>query len=364
LGTIPSGESSTKLSIAYEGTAEGAIISSLNVKGEYESYDPDPANNSRTLSLDVLGNADLMLEASAQDVGGKLQIIAKVYNNGPSALSDFTLELVPSGPDLESVYSAKGDCTMVAEQASCVYGSLANSALFVSSISIVAGSSESIALEVKSPADTNLKNNKVSIDLNELPDTDGDGTVDVFDDDDDGDGVADAQDAFRLDGTESLDTDGDGIGNEADDDDDGDGFSDAQELIDGTDPLSRYSCQSGCFSFDVDGDSDAKALSDGLLVIRHLFGFTDQALVSGATAEGGSRLEAIDITGYLNDAETQLDIDGNGESKALTDGLLLIRYLFGFRDSALVSGAIGDGATRVSPEEIEAYINARIPGSD
>ena len=47
------------------------------------------------------------------------------------------------------------------------------------------------------------------------------------------------------------------------------------------------------------------------------------------------------IASYLTDADSQLDIDGDGESKPLTDGLLLIRYLFGFSGDSLVSGAIG-----------------------
>ena len=43
---------------------------------------------------------------------------------------------------------------------------------------------------------------------------------------------------------------------------------------------------------------------------------------------------------------TELDIDGDGEAKALTDGLLLIRQLFGFTGSALTSGAVGENAER------------------
>ncbi len=35
------------------------------------------------------------------------------------------------------------------------------------------------------------------------------------------------------------------------------------------------------------------------------------------------------------------DVDGNGEKEALTDGLLLIRYLFGFRNDSLIANAIG-----------------------
>ena len=55
------------------------------------------------------------------------------------------------------------------------------------------------------------------------------------------------------------------------------------------------------------------------------------------------------------------DIDGDGESKALTDGLLLIRYLFGFTGDSLVSGAISEGAERETAEEVEAYIRERVP---
>ena len=68
-------------------------------------------------------------------------------------------------------------------------------------------------------------------------DTDGDGQCNTLDADDDGDGVADADDAFPLDASESVDTDGDGTGNNADLDDDGDGILDADELADETDPL-------------------------------------------------------------------------------------------------------------------------------
>ena len=41
-----------------------------------------------------------------------------------------------------------------------------------------------------------------------------------------------------------------------------------------------------------------------------------------------------------------MDIDRDGESKPLTDGLLLIRYLFGLPWDSLISGALGRGAER------------------
>jgi len=233
------------------------------------------------------------------------------------------------------------------------------------------------------------------ISLDGRTDTDDDGFPDdcdagcletgmISDADDDNDGVADSVDDFPLDASESRDSDGDQLGDNADNcpfdansdqanndldeqgdacdlDDDNDGFSDEEEAIDGTDPFSRYSCRDGCFSFDIDENKEAKALSDGLLVIRHLFGFSGSSLVSGATAAEGSRTSAEAISGYLSEADSQLDIDGDGESKALTDGLLLIRYLFGFTGDSLIAGAVGERAERSTSEEIEAYISERLP---
>ena len=198
-------------------------------------------------------------------------------------------------------------------------------------------------------------------DPSEWLDTDGDRLGNNADDDDDGDGYPDSEDALPLDASEYLDSDLDGLGNNFDLDDDNDGISDEQEAIDGTNPLNRFSCKIGCFSFDVDQSSEAKPLTDGLLVIRHLFGFSDESLTSGAVGASADRGTSALIANYLAEADSELDIDGDGVSKPLTDGLLLIRYLFGFSGESLISGAIGDGAERDSAEAVEAYIKARIP---
>ena len=201
-------------------------------------------------------------------------------------------------------------------------------------------------------------------------DSDGDGVLDGEDalpldasesSDRDGDGTGDNADAFPDDSAETQDSDGDGVGDVADPDDDGDGFSDAQELADGTNPKSRFSCALCPFSFDVDESQAAQPLTDGLLVIRHLFGFSGDALTAGAVAGLAGRAASEDITVFLTDADAELDIDGNGKSEPLTDGLLLIRYLFGFSGEALISGAIGSGAERNTAAAVEAYIEARVP---
>ena len=145
-------------------------------------------------------------------------------------------------------------------------------------------------------------------DPSEFEDTDGDGVgdnTDAFPDDpaetqdSDNDGVGNARDAFPGDPNEFEDTDGDGVGDVADPDDDGDGFSDAQELADGTNPKSRFSCALCPFSFDVDDSLEAQPLTDGLLVIRHLFGFSGEALIAGAIGSGAERDTAAAVEAYI-----------------------------------------------------------------
>jgi len=97
-------------------------------------------------------------------------------------------------------------------------------------------------------------------------------------------------------------------------------------------------------------------------VIRHLFGFSGNALTSdGVIAGGANRKTSEAISKYLTEGDLELDIDGNGKADALTDGMLLIRYLFGFSGESLIKGAIGSNATRNTAEAVEAYIKESVP---
>ncbi|DAC63984.1 MAG TPA: thrombospondin type 3 repeat-/CalX-beta domain-containing protein, partial [Candidatus Thalassarchaeaceae archaeon] len=93
-------------------------------------------------------------------------------------------------------------------------------------------------------------------------DTDGDRICNILDEDDDGDGVIDAFDAFPLDVNETSDYDLDGIGDNGDDDDDNDNWSDSDEVNCGSEQMDANSTPDDldmdmiCDIMDSDDDND------------------------------------------------------------------------------------------------------------
>ena len=113
--------------------------------------------------------------------------------------------------------------------------------------------------------------------------------------------------------------------------------------------------------FDVDADTQSEALTDGLLLIRYMFGLTGTALTHGAVGPLAQRSTAAAIESYIAGAGMLLDVDGNLQVDALTDGLIIIRYLYGRRGAALIQSAVGLGASRMTAGQIEAYISGFLP---
>ncbi len=111
-------------------------------------------------------------------------------------------------------------------------------------------------------------------------------------------------------------------------------------------------------SLDVDGDGNVKPLADGLLMLRYTFNFTGDTLINNAVDPTCTRCTSGLIESYIQakSIDKTLDIDGDGTVKPLTDSLLVLRYLFGFRGDTLISGAVDNGATRSTATAIETYI--------
>ena len=226
-------------------------------------------------------------------------------------------------------------------------------------------------------------------------DDDGDGVIDEDDslpldstNDSDGDGVANNLDAFPLDATETADADSDGVGDNSDAypnnklyalDSDNDGMPDAWEHRYGLDPndpsdavsdvdndgvlaLDEFlagTAPSG--SIDIDGNGQYDALTDGILILRGMFGLTGDTLVVGVIGSGAVYVESEEIESQIGVLGELLDIDGNGRVDALTDGLLILRYLFGLSGDSLIANAVAADATRTSGADVEAYLDELAP---
>jgi len=141
----------------------------------------------------------------------------------------------------------------------------------------------------------------------EFPDGDSDGLPDVCDDSDDEDGdlVADGQDAFPFDDSESEDTDDDGIGDNADDDDDDDGVADGDDDF----PKDRTE------TADTDGDgvgdnSDAFINDPAASTDTDGDGHPDGWNANATPAQIAASTLSLDA--YPNDPAASADTDGDG----------------------------------------------------
>ena len=114
-------------------------------------------------------------------------------------------------------------------------------------------------------------------------------------------------------------------------------------------------------NLDIDDDANVQPLTDGILSLRFLAGFGGSALVNNAVNPQGQRITAPQITAFLEDMGTGLDVDADGSSQALTDGILILRYMAGFQGDTLINNAVGPDATRSSAAEIEAYLDTLMP---
>lgn len=114
-------------------------------------------------------------------------------------------------------------------------------------------------------------------------------------------------------------------------------------------------------TWDFDRDGNLDALTDGLLFIRYNFDLRGESLTNNATSLSSS-LSISEIEWNLESFVASVgsapfgDIDGSYSVDSLTDGLLLIRYLFGVRGQTLIDSAIAPRARRTTAAEIEAYI--------
>jgi hypothetical protein len=93
-----------------------------------------------------------------------------------------------------------------------------------------------------------------------------------------------------------------------------------------------------------------------------LFGTPDPGTTGGYpltfTATNGVPPNATQNFALVVATACTLDADGNGDVDALTDGLMLLRAMFGLTGTAVTNNAIGDSPGRATWTAISAHLNA------
>jgi hypothetical protein len=113
----------------------------------------------------------------------------------------------------------------------------------------------------------------------------------------------------------------------------------------------------------IDGSNTAtrhQASTDGLLVLRYLSGYRGNALTQGAVSPSATR-NTSQIETHLSGLMPQLDVDNDGTTSATSDGVMIVRRLLGLSGTALTAGAkrVG-GSVSVSANATDRAIASAI----
>lgn len=117
-------------------------------------------------------------------------------------------------------------------------------------------------------------------------------------------------------------------------------------------------------TLDIDGDGTVDPTIDGLLILRYLFGFTGASLTENINidTERCIRCNSESLVTRLNfhKANGVFDVDENGRADALTDGLLILRRLSGIIGTALIANAVAPDCQNCAIDEIEIRLTQLI----
>jgi len=105
---------------------------------------------------------------------------------------------------------------------------------------------------------------------------------------------------------------------------------------------------------DADANNNVSAMTDGILALRWMLGMTGTPATNGAIGASPGRTDPALIANHL--AAQRMDIDGDSSVDAVTDGLLLLRALLGFSGDAVTHGAISPCAMRTTWAAIRGHL--------
>ncbi len=323
--------------------------------------DINSSNDTLVLTTSINRNYDLSISSFMDQSDGKKGYF-DIINNGPSNSAETTVTFQYNGFNSISAISDKGSCNFSNGSLECALGEIKNGE--VARIQVSQQIAEDAILDslLVADFDTTSENNSALLNYVRVNESDSDldgvpNSLDAFPDnvlyskDSDFDKMPDSwEERFGLNPLDPLD---------ATSDQDNDGTVALDEFVEGTSPITEVLLSQNSWDFDKDGNADA--LTDGLLLFRYSFGLRSDALTKRAISNDSS-LSNDEVTENIAESiDILADIDGNGEVDALTDSLMLLRYLFGLRADPLTQGAVGLGETRSVAADIEAYINSYMP---
>lgn len=115
---------------------------------------------------------------------------------------------------------------------------------------------------------------------------------------------------------------------------------------------------SGLLNIDFSDAPDLYApMIDGTMLVRYLRGTRGAALTQNATGTNPLRDAAL-VEAFIAGNLARYDVDADGQTLAESDGVLILRYLLGFRGSALTAGA---NLGTLTDSQIEERIQALTP---
>ncbi len=116
-------------------------------------------------------------------------------------------------------------------------------------------------------------------------------------------------------------------------------------------------------ALDIDGDNRIDPLIDGMLLTRYLLGFRGNALIDGLTITGPRKTANLLDTFFGSAA--QFDVVGRATPSptAMVDGLLMTRLMLGLDDAALLTGiSLPANAQYRTASAIKDYVISRCAG--
>ncbi|MEK9877698.1 MAG: hypothetical protein VW684_13650, partial [Betaproteobacteria bacterium] len=95
-------------------------------------------------------------------------------------------------------------------------------------------------------------------------------------------------------------------------------------------------------------------LTDGLIILRALFGY-DSVSAGAVSIDSPIAGDDTEIKELFESRKPLFDVDGDGEVLPLNDGLMILRFMFGYRGDDLINGSVGANASRSTANEILIY---------